>query len=386
MPSARRVAIMLELDWPYERHVGVFAGTQRYARERGAAWDCVIDEFAHETLREGRGRRAYDGVIARATAELADVARRRRVPVVNTWFDSPAEALPCVSPDFAAVGRLAAEHLLGLGLRRFACVSIRENRAQALAVEAFHRELRAAGFDCACVGAPASFFTRALGRQRFRQTLAARIATWTPPTGVFVATPDMTSRYLATEVVKRGLRVPQDVALVAGLNEPMLCLHPAPSLTSVEVSYDEVGYRAAELLDAMMNGRRAAASVLIPPTGVAARQSTDFLAVGDELVSAALQFVAAQGHRPISVPAVARAVHATRRTLERRFAAALGRTVAAEIRRVRMERAKRHLLGTSLPVKAVARLAGFANAQRLCEAFAREVGMSPAAFRRVGYK
>ncbi len=35
---------MLELDWPYKRHAGVFAGTQQYAQEQG--WESVIDEYA----------------------------------------------------------------------------------------------------------------------------------------------------------------------------------------------------------------------------------------------------------------------------------------------------------------------------------------------------
>src|SRR4051794_23276666 len=144
MKKQRRVAIMLELDWPYERHVGVFAGTQRYAQECGR-WDCIVDEHVHETLRTGG--RVYDGVIARAGGELAKQAARRKVPVVNTWFDSPAKGLPCVSPDFAAVGLRAAEHLIGLGLRRFACVSLRGNRAQAMASDAYHQAVHAAGFE-----------------------------------------------------------------------------------------------------------------------------------------------------------------------------------------------------------------------------------------------
>ena len=41
----RRVAIMLDLQWPYKRHAAIFAGTQRYAEEQG--WYSIIDEFAH---------------------------------------------------------------------------------------------------------------------------------------------------------------------------------------------------------------------------------------------------------------------------------------------------------------------------------------------------
>jgi len=167
-----------------------------------------------------------------------------------------------------------------------------------------------------------------------------------------VAFNDMTSRHLVSQRHKRGLHVPDDMALVAGITEPMLCLHPAPSLTSIEVPYEEIGYQAA-------------------------RQSTNFLAVADPLVAAVLQYLVASSHRRISVPEVTTAVHASRRTLERRFVAALGRSPAQEIRRLRMERAKRHLIDSPLPVKTIAHMAGFANEQRLYEAFQQYEGTSP---------
>ena len=63
---ARRVALMLDLQWPYKRHAEVFAGVQRYAVEQG--WVSILDEFAHDTLRTGRGAAPYDGIVVTAAA------------------------------------------------------------------------------------------------------------------------------------------------------------------------------------------------------------------------------------------------------------------------------------------------------------------------------
>jgi hypothetical protein len=80
----RRVALMLDLQWPYKRHSGIFAGVQRYAEERG--WVSIIDEFAHDTLRRPRPpAERYDGVVARANHLLARRAADLGVPVVNVW-------------------------------------------------------------------------------------------------------------------------------------------------------------------------------------------------------------------------------------------------------------------------------------------------------------
>jgi transcriptional regulator GlxA family with amidase domain len=56
--------------------------------------------------------------------------------------------------------------------------------------------------------------------------------------------------------------------------------------------------------------------------------------------------------------------------------------VAAEIQRLRVERAKRLLADSELAVKNVAVRSGFANAQRLDEAFRRSEGISPGQFRQ----
>jgi LacI family transcriptional regulator len=382
MSKSRRVAIMLELEWPYARHVDVFTGTQRYALECGN-WDCVIDEIAHESLRTATKRGSpYDGIIARVTSRLADEARRCRVPVVNVWYNSPVAELSTVVADFSQAGRMAAEHLLGLGLRRFACLAPPGDRAVVAEQEAFHRVIHAAGATCNCLKFHRLYAARIDSFRRFNESLERWMAQWKPPIGVHVAFSDMTSRHVATKCRKVGLRIPEDVALIAGLNEPMLCLHPPPSLTSIDVQFEEIGYQAARMLDRLMDGGpKPEERLLVPPVGVSARQSTNCLAVDDEIVAAALHFLVANSHRELAIPDIAAAVHTSRRTLERRFAATLGRTIASEIRRLRIERAKRHLADPKLPVKTVAIMSGFGNEQRLYEAFHRQEGISPAQFR-----
>jgi hypothetical protein len=63
--TARRVALVLDLQWPYKRHTDVYEGIQRFAEERG--WVTVLDEFAHDTLRRRPSAAdRYAGIVARA--------------------------------------------------------------------------------------------------------------------------------------------------------------------------------------------------------------------------------------------------------------------------------------------------------------------------------
>ena len=205
---------------------------------------------------------------------------------------------------------------------------------------------------------------------------------WEPPIGVFVG-PDTVGRQVAQMCIARGWRVPQDVAIITAYNDESICEQPSPSLTSVEVGFDRIGYESARLLDGMMNGERPPKQpILLPPVGIVARESTDFFAVDDELVAAALRFIAANSHQPITSEDVAGAVNVLLRTLQRRFNEHLGRPIATEIRRVRLERAKRELAHTDRPVYLIAKESGFGITKRLNDIFRRELGMTPSEFRQ----
>jgi LacI family transcriptional regulator len=205
---------------------------------------------------------------------------------------------------------------------------------------------------------------------------------WTLPIGVFIDA-EGTGRTITQMCHHRGWRVPQDVAIIAGYNEETLCEHPKPSLSSVDIGDERVGYEAAQLLDRLMSGQPPPKEpILVRPIGIVARESTDFLAVEDDLVCEALRFISAHSHRAIGVDEIAAAAATSRPTLERRFRKFLGRPIAAEIRRLRIERAKRELTSTDAPIRRIAQKTGFVDSTQFGRVFRREVGLSPSAYRR----
>jgi len=378
---------MLDLEWPYKRHAGIFAGTQWYAQEQG--WESTIDEFVDDTLPARRAKPVpYDGAIARATKELAQRCIQLDLPVVNVWFSSPAwRMLPGVFPDFAAAGRLQAEHLLDRGLRTFAALVCRRDRGHQVESREFRRVVSEAGFSCTIATIPlAQAKTLANWRKTERET-AGWMDDWQLPIGVYVGA-DHAGRLVAQMCRQRGWRVPEDVAIITGWNEETICEHPRPSLTSVELGHERVGYEAARLLDRLMDekqkGKKGAPPehILLPPPGLVVRESTDFFAVDDERVAAALAFIAAHSHQPIGVNDVARAVTTHTRTLQRCFRSVLQRPIAGEIRRVRIERAKRELIQTRRPMSEIAHAVGFGETKRMDAVFRRELGVTPSEYRR----
>ncbi len=378
--TARRVAISIEMDWGFKRHLEVYAGCQSYADKAG--WDCSINPAAGRELKAGAGVLPFDGLLARATHSLADAAQSAGVPLVNVWLNSPVENLPSVFPDFKAAGAMAAEHLLGRGFRQFAYLGFLRDIDSRHQLHGFREVLKNEGFPCNVHRfSRTSIAGEALGWEAFIDGLRAWIDTWKPPIGIFV-TQDLYCRYLIDVCRSKGLHVSQDVAIVGTTNEAGICASPAPSLTSIDLGYGQIGYRAAALLDRLMDGREVPTGpVLVRPAELVPRQSTDSYAADDPLVAHALRFIAENGHQQIGVKKVAAAVATTRRTLERRFRESMGRSIAGEITRLRLERAKRWMVETDAPMKDVAKDSGFRSADHFYKVFARMEGMPPTQYR-----
>lgn len=83
----------------------------------------------------------------------------------------------------------------------------------------------------------------------------------------------------------------------------------------------------------------------------------------------------------LSVPALAAVACMSERTLARSFRAETGMTPAVYVEATRVERARRELETSELPVDAIARRCGFGTPETMRRAFARRLGVNPAAYR-----
>jgi transcriptional regulator GlxA family with amidase domain len=83
----------------------------------------------------------------------------------------------------------------------------------------------------------------------------------------------------------------------------------------------------------------------------------------------------------LSVPALAARAHMSERNFARAFRTETGMTPAAYVEVTRVERARRELETTDLPVEAVAARCGFGTVETMRRAFHRRLGVNPAAYR-----
>jgi LacI family transcriptional regulator len=178
------------------------------------------------------------------------------------------------------------------------------------------------------------------------------------------------------------IQVPDDVAVLGIDNDEVFCELSNPPLSSVAFNAEKAGFRAAKLLDELMQGKsKKPQHIAMRTVGVVPRRSTDVFAVKDELVVAAVEYIRRKEGVEISVDTVANDLAVSRRSLERRFGAKMGRTILEEIQLARLARAQRLLAETGHSISKVARLSGFQSISYFGNFFQKRVGKSPRRYR-----
>jgi LacI family transcriptional regulator len=179
------------------------------------------------------------------------------------------------------------------------------------------------------------------------------------------------------------IAVPDDIAVIGVDNDEVMCELADPPLTSVDSNAEQIGYRAAELLEQLMERKiTLPGRTLIEPGGVVLRRSTDVLAVDDREVATAMRFIREHACDGINVDDVLQHTRLSRSTLERRFTRLFGRSPSDEVARLRMERVKQLLEQTNHPLSRIADLSGIEHPEHLGRLFRRTVGKTPGEYRR----
>jgi len=372
-----KVAFALEMEWGLKHHSEIYAGCQKFANE--AKWATSIIPNSPKVLETG----SYDGIIARVGTSFHKMAQYRKIPLVNVWQNSPVKEVASVFSNNYETGVIAAEHLLGRGLRRFGFLGHNRDKADIQQLDGYTETLKSEGYQSTIFKFNRSIIEgNAEGWEEFILQLRKWIKGLQPPVGIH-ATSDINCRYLIEICKSLELKIPHDLAIVGSGNEPLICSSPYPSLTSIDKNFEEVGYQAAMLLDEMMkSGKRSKEAKYCQPQGIVPRQSTDSYASDHPKVALALRYIAESANRRIKVNDVVNAVATNRRTLERNFREFTGRTISHEISRMRIERAKRLMTESDHSFKELAAELGYRNSDHFYKSFLRAEGQTPSSFRK----
>ncbi|WP_432102095.1 LacI family DNA-binding transcriptional regulator [Streptomyces sp. bgisy091] len=183
------------------------------------------------------------------------------VPVVYAYSRSADADDLSVLPDDRFGGRMAAEHLLGLGRRTFAHITgpisfaaVRER------LDGFRSALAESGVELSDERVYSGPWRESFGRQA-----AAELLRRHPDVDAVLCGSDQVARGVMDSLRENGYRVPDDVAVIGYDNWELLALDARPALTSIDMGLEELGRYAAQRLLAMIDGPRDGGVVRMPP-------------------------------------------------------------------------------------------------------------------------
>jgi LacI family transcriptional regulator len=393
----RKIALCMKLSDFYEH--GIARGVVRFAKSK-LDWRLYGYGWMFRSLNDLE-RWEGDGVIARVEdAQGADRLSGLGLPIVDVAGAYSRRNFRSVTNDDFLTGYQAALHLLGSGFSRFAFLGVAGTRWSRLRREGFEKCLAQRGRFESGIGdrARVPAFERSLawwegfpeaggegpgGKGALGDFLSGLEA----PTALFACN-DTTGLRAAELAGALALAVPESLAILGVDNEDILCELAAPSLSSIMLDCDAIGFKAAAALDAILEGAAEDGSlpegscISVQPKEVVERESTRTFACEDELVAKAVTFIRAHAQEGIDVSDILGLVSASRRSLETRFRKALGRSLHEEIVRAKIGRAKRLLRETNSTLDRVAAESGFGALQRFHAAFKEAEGLSPGEWRK----
>ncbi len=364
----------------------VNAGIRSFSQtlEPTSHWFIMMRLLGQRPIGEMIAAEQPDGVIAQVfEPEYAEQLDASGVPWVNIGGRVEGNYAPLVECDDESVGRLAAKEFVHRGLQSFGYVGMHASNSD-VREQGYRACLKDAGFECE------SFLLRARVAWHESSTelmgQMERIMAWlkelTLPAGIFAMNDDYAA-IVNEACYKLKLKIPEQIKLIGVDNDELYCESIHPTLSSVQIDTEHIGYAAAETLSRMMEGETSVPRhVSAKPIGLVPRMSTELLATTDQDITRALNFIRENACKHITVDHVAAHVSISRRMLEIKFKQSLKQTPANEIRRVKVDRAMNLLRNTDLPIYRVAERSGFRDSASLARLFRSIVGETPADYRQ----
>lgn len=202
------------------------------------------------------------------------------------------------------------------------------------------------------------------------------------PTCVFAAN-DTTAREVISSAKALELSIPDDIAVVSIDNNELIATSITPSLSSVEINFNEAGLMAAELLDQQMKNPEAKLkNIFFSPLRVMRRASTMLLQRKDSCVEAAQERIIRDATNGLTAADVAQMFPCSRRMAEIRFRKATGTSIGDAILDARFTLVLSLLKRNDIHLDTIADFTGWKSPAVLRQYFKRKTGLSMRTYRK----
>ncbi|SDM88314.1 AraC family transcriptional regulator [Siphonobacter aquaeclarae] len=377
--------IILLIDFAEEYSKGLLRGINKYSREHGPWIFCQMPLFLRETLGiDGILKWAQeweaDGIIGQLYNDQAiDKLVAAGIPVIAQDFKERFDSIPNISGAYHETGVMAAEYFLRKGFKHFAFYGFENIVWSRERGEGFDARIRKAGYKV-------HFFEHQKDQaSELWYYKPSSLSQWllSLPKPIAIMTCDDRLGSHITETCRHTyIRIPEQVAVLGVDNDVMLCELSDPPLSSIAQDAEKGGYEAARLLDAMIRKETDTYSdILVMPTQIVTRQSTDIYATHDQYIASTLKYIHQNIDKNLQVDEVVKQVPLSRRSLEIRFQEITGYPIYKYIQNLRIEKFSQKLLDTDLSVFEIAVDLGMNDSKNIARQFRQIKGCTPLEYR-----
>lgn len=378
--------IILLIDFSEEYSKNLLKGITRYSGEQGPWAFCRMPVFYRETVGipgiiKWAKEWGADGIFAQLY-NSPDIARFNEAGIFLIAEDlrERLKGVPNITGGYAETGRMGAEYFLKKGFRHFAFYGFKNIVWSRERAHGYEERIRQSGFQV-------DYFENRHARSRelwyYKPSALSNWLKSLPKPVALMACDDNQGQHITEACKLAGIRIPEEVAVLGVDNDETICHLSDPPLSTIVLNAEKAGYEAAKLMDNMIRNRRAELTdIIVEPTQVITRQSTDIYAANDRHIASALKFIHQHINNNIQVPDVLKHVPLSRRALEKRFYTMTGMPVYRYINNLRIEKFAEKLLDSEKNINEIAFESGFTDSKNISRQFKITKGCTPNEFRR----
>jgi LacI family transcriptional regulator len=373
----KRIILLLETSRAFGRQL--IMGIARYSRLNGP-WSFYKEPVDLKSSIPHLTSWKPDGIIMRDSLVTKELLKLK-IPTILAIHDSKyPKDLPVIKTDSYSIAKMASDHLISKGLKNFAYCGFNNYDWSKERGQYFDRFNSDAGYKTHIYHPPKRLKKDWENEQHHVSEWIKKLPV---PVGIFACNDDRGQHIL--EVCKMiNLKVPEEVSVIGVDNDPMVCDIGDPPLTSIALNVESAGYDSAKLLDVLLSGKKMKGQqIMVSPTHIVQRQSTDILAVNDPEVALAIRYIKKNAKNKIFVRDVVKMTNLSRRTLEKQFRKTIHRSIYDEIRLVRIEWISKLLIETDLTISQITSLFNFTDVEHISRYFKKEKGIGLRQFRKI---
>ncbi|MDR2361399.1 MAG: DNA-binding transcriptional regulator [Prevotellaceae bacterium] len=378
-----RVILLTDLTEEYAKNL--LKGIVRYSKKHDPWVVCKMPfsyrvEHTFEGVLKWAKEWKADGIIAQFyNTDNVSVFRENGIIAIAQDFKARFTEIPNITGAHRDTGKMGADYFIRKGFKNFAFYGFKDIVWSSERCEGFVEEISKYRMEKHFYEYRNSDFNKLWYYE------SAPLMAWLQklPKPVALMTCDDNQGHHIAELCKLcGIKIPEEVALLGVDNDESICTLSDPPLSSINQAVEKGGYETAQLMDKLIKNPNALyEDIVVYPTHVITRQSTNIYAANDKHISTALHYIHQHTDKKFRIEDLTHLVPLSRRLLENRFKQEIGMSIYTYVTNLRIERFALQLIESNTSITEIIDEIGFSDYKNISRLFKKVKGCTPSKFR-----